>query len=279
MLGPAIKDAEKQALAKAKNDTEREILSSLLEGVMPTLKAAELDTAIDLRGPGDKGLYTMVSGIRIKDGAKMEKSFRKTAARFPKMINLDAEKADQVGIHRINPDKNLKSGARRAFGENPMYVAFRDDVMLLGAGEKGLSALKEALAAAPKTGKVMELQMALARLAPLGDNETAADIARKVFARQEGQRSCSHHAGRRQGLDAASVHEGEAARLCESGREGEEAVIFRIAFGERGRVSAPSASLGALTRPRSPISRELHEIPRQIHTPKYIINLASTSAP
>ncbi len=54
-------------------------------------------------------------------------------------------------------------------------------MLFIGAGEKGLSALKEALTAAPATGKVMELQMAWSRLAPLADNETAADIARKVF--------------------------------------------------------------------------------------------------
>lgn len=182
LLGPALKDAEKQALAKTKDDSERELLNIVLEGVMPTLKAAELDSAFDLQGPSEKGVYTLVGGIKIKDEAKMETSFRKTAARYPKLVKLDAEKANRVAIHRINPDKNLKPGARRAFGENPMYVAFRENVMLLGAGEKGLSALKEALTAAPTTGKVMELQMALARLAPLSDNETETAIARKVFA-------------------------------------------------------------------------------------------------
>ncbi|MGH7225996.1 MAG: hypothetical protein ACRELF_22485, partial [Gemmataceae bacterium] len=94
LLAPALKDAEKQALTKAKNDSEREVLSTLLEGVMPTLKAAKLDTAVDLRGPSAKGLYTLVGGIKLKDGAKMETSFRKTAARFPQLIKLDAEKAD-----------------------------------------------------------------------------------------------------------------------------------------------------------------------------------------
>jgi hypothetical protein len=181
LLGPALQDAEKQMLAKTKDENQREVLNTVLEGIMPTLKAAELDTAIDVRGPNDKGLYTVVAGIKVKDGAKMERSFLKAAARFPKVVNLDAEKAGQVNIHRINPDKSPKSGARRTLGNNPVYVAFQHDVLLLGAGEKGLGALKEALAAGPRTGKVMELQLALARLTPLFDNPTQSEVARQVF--------------------------------------------------------------------------------------------------
>lgn len=181
LLAPALKDAEKQLVGHAKDENQREVLNTLLEGIMPTLKAAELDTAIDLRGPNDKGIYTLLAGIKVKDGAKMERSFLKAAARFPKLVNLDAEKADQVNIHRINPDKDLKSGTRQTLGDNPLYVAFQHDVLFLGAGEKGLSTLKEALAAAPRTGKVMELQLALARLAPLFDDPKQAEIARQVF--------------------------------------------------------------------------------------------------
>jgi hypothetical protein len=181
LLGPALRDAEKQMLAKAKDEDHREVLNTVLKGIMPTLQAAELDTAIDLRGPNDKGLYTLVAGIKIKEGTKMERSFLKVAARFPKLVQLDAEKADQINIHRINPDKDFKSGTRRTLGNHPVYIAFQDDVLFLGAGEKGLSALKEALAAAPRTGKVMELQMALARLTPLFDDPTQAEVARQVF--------------------------------------------------------------------------------------------------
>lgn len=181
LLVPALQDAEKQMLAKAQDDNQRQVLKPLLEGVMPTLKAAELDTALDLRGPTAKGLYTLVAGIKVKDGSKMERSFLKAAARFPQVIDLDAEKADQINIHRIKLGKDLKHDARRSLGDNPLYVAFRGDVLLLGGGENGLGALKEALTTTPRTGKVMELQLALARVAPLFDNAGQADIARQVF--------------------------------------------------------------------------------------------------
>jgi hypothetical protein len=181
LLSPALKDAEKQALAKTKNEKEREVLKTLLKGIMPTLKAAELDTAIDVQGPSDKGIYTVLGGIKIKEPAALEKSVRETAARFPKQFRLDAEKVNGVGIHRLNEEKDLKPGARRTLGENPIYFAFHDNVLLLGAGEKGLSVLKNALSAAPTTGKMIELQVALARLIPLFDDPAHADLARKVF--------------------------------------------------------------------------------------------------
>jgi len=182
LLAPALQDAEKQVLAKAKNEDEREVIKPLVEGVMPTLKAAEVDTAIDLRGPGDNSLYTGVVGIKIKDGTKMERGFLKTAAKFPKRIDLDAEKADRVNIHRIKLGKeDLDRDTRRLFGDNPIYVAFRDDVLLVSFGEKGLDALKEALTATPRTGKVTELQLMLPRLVPLFNDPKQGDIARQVF--------------------------------------------------------------------------------------------------
>ena len=113
------------------------MLTAILKGVMPTLKAAELDMALDVRGPSDKELYTIVGGVKIKDGANLEKNFRQTAARYPKAIQLDAEKAAQVNIHRINPDKDLQPGALKTVGENPVYIAFREDVLFLSAGDKG----------------------------------------------------------------------------------------------------------------------------------------------
>ncbi len=180
LVGPALKDAEKQALAKAKNEDERALLKTLLDGIMPTLKAAELDTALDLQGPNEKGVYTIVGGIKIKDPGELEKSFRKTAGQFPKQIQLDAEKANGIAIHRINPDEYLKPDARRTLGDNPLYIALHGDVLLLSGGEKGLGALKEALAATPTTGRVWGLQIALPRVAPMFEDPVQAEIARKA---------------------------------------------------------------------------------------------------
>lgn len=187
LLGPALKDAEKQFLAHAKDENEREVLNTILIGVMPTLKAAELDTAIDLRGPNSKGIYTLIAGLKIKEGTTFERNFLKAAAHFPQLISLDADKVDQVHIHRINPDKKLKSGTRRMLGDNPIYLAFGENVLLLGAGEKGFDALKEALATTPGTGKVLELQMSVSKMVTLFDDPKQAAAARQVFGDGKGE--------------------------------------------------------------------------------------------
>ncbi|HEY7311372.1 MAG TPA: hypothetical protein VH643_18570 [Gemmataceae bacterium] len=181
LLGPVLKDGEKQALAKAKDEGEREVLNTVFEAIMPTLKAAELDVAFNLQGPGSDGLYALVSGVKVKDGAKLEKTFRETLAKDPKAdVKFDVEKVGSVGIHRVTL-KKVDADVRRAFGDNPLYLAFRDNALLFAAGAKGLGTLKEALAVAPTTGKVMELQVAVARLAPLAEDKDAPEIARKVF--------------------------------------------------------------------------------------------------
>ncbi|HEY7314996.1 MAG TPA: hypothetical protein VH643_36965 [Gemmataceae bacterium] len=180
LLGPMLKELEKQALTKVENKDQREVLASLIDAVMPTLKAAELDAAFNLQGPGDDGLYTIVSGVKVKNGANLEKTFRAQAVKDPKAVKLDVAKAGDIGIHRVTLEK-IDEGARKAFGDNPLYLAFREDVLLLSAGDKALDALKEALTVAPTTGKVMALQAAVARLAPLDDDKQAPQIARKVF--------------------------------------------------------------------------------------------------
>lgn len=179
-LGPVLKEMEKKALARAEDKEQRDVIASLTEAVMPTLKAAELDAAFNLQGPGSDGLYTLVSGIKVRDGANLEKTFREQAVKDRKVVKLDVEEAGSVHIHRVTP-KKTDEGAKKAFGTNPMYIAFREDVMLLVAGARGLDALKEALATAPTTGKIMQLQAAVARLAPLGQDKDAPQIARKVF--------------------------------------------------------------------------------------------------
>jgi uncharacterized RmlC-like cupin family protein len=182
LLEPALKDAEKQALSKAKNDGERQIVNTILNSVMPTLKAAELDTAFTLQGPNSEGIYTLVGGVKVKNGEQLEQTIRKTFA-HDETVKLDIDKVGEVSIHRVSP-KNVDAGIRRAMGDNPMYVAIRGDAAFIALGDKGLEAVKKAAAVAPTTGKVIELQMALARLAPLMHDKAA--LAKKVFGDDKG---------------------------------------------------------------------------------------------
>ncbi len=187
LLAPAIEDQEKKALARAKEPAEREALGTLLRSLRPTLQSGELDFAADLRGPGEGGLYTGIFGIKVKDGAAIDKALRQIVAGLPpkerKTVTLDVDKVGAVAIHRIVPDRNDAEG-KRLFGDNPLYVAVRSNEVLASIGPKGLNALKDAVETTPKSAGVMELQMSLRRLAPLmvKDNPSAPEVARQVFA-------------------------------------------------------------------------------------------------
>jgi hypothetical protein len=190
VLAPVIEEEEQKALQKEKDQAKRDALAAVLKAFAPTLKTAELDAGFDIRGPGQGGVYTLVAGAKVQDGAAIDKTLRKVVADLPAKqrdtVQLDVEKVGGVAIHRITQEK-ADEQFRQQFGDNPVYVAVRPDALLVSWGEKGLSALKGALAAGPGTSKVFEFQMALSRVAPLmvRDNKEAPEIAKKAFAKDK----------------------------------------------------------------------------------------------
>ena len=75
-----------------------------------------------------------------------------------------------------------------------------------------MSGLKEGLLAAPTTGKVMELQLVLARLIAPSDNPESADIAQGLRRRQ-GRQPLPLDTRRRQSSDAAVDRQNQSDRL------------------------------------------------------------------
>lgn len=191
LLTPVIEQQEKKALEKETDRSRREAFDSLLKAINPTLKSGEVDVSADLRGPFESGLYTLVAGIKVQDGAGIDKALRQIVGQLPpkqrKIVTFDVEKVGSVAIHSVAPDKNDKK-VQQMFGDNPLYVAVRNNELVVAMGEKGLSTLKEALEAAPKAAPLLQMQMSARRLAPLlvQDNKEAPEIARKVFSADKG---------------------------------------------------------------------------------------------
>jgi hypothetical protein len=184
-----VDHAQKKAVESATNDLERELREILLKALEPTLKSGVFDAGVDLRGPSSSNVYTLVVGGRVKDGAGLEKAIRKIVDKVPdevkNFITLDAAKAGAVAIHKITPPET-DAKMRALFGDNPVYVAIREDAVLVALGDKGLEAIKEAVAAAPKTGRIFSTEAALARLAPLIEKEHrgAIEAAKKAFGKE-----------------------------------------------------------------------------------------------
>src|SRR5262249_33692485 len=102
-LPGAVDDLVKKALEKEKDKGKRALLGDLLEALKPTAKAGVVDMGFDLRGPGKGGKYTLVAGVRVKDGGGIEKVIKKGLAKLPakdnKAIKLDVDTAEGGDNH------------------------------------------------------------------------------------------------------------------------------------------------------------------------------------
>jgi hypothetical protein len=181
LFAALLDDGRRQALADAGSEIERLTMSTVFDAFMPTLKAGELDWSFNLLGPDRDGLYGLIGGVKVSEGRRLENLFRQAPPKDPgTAVSFDVEKVGRVAIHRVT--LSLHDEARRVFGDNPLYLAFRDDAVFLAAGARGLALLRQAVAVHPvTTGKLMELQIAVSRLAPLNKVRAAQDIARDVF--------------------------------------------------------------------------------------------------
>ncbi len=101
------------------------------------------------------------------------------------LVKLDADKAGDVAIHRIDVQKKADANFRRVLGDNPVYFAIRPDAVLVALGDKGLDALKEALAAKPKAAMPLRVDVSVARLLAMCPDAAVAKAA-EAFAKEKG---------------------------------------------------------------------------------------------
>jgi hypothetical protein len=168
-LAPVIDEEVKKRVNAEKNKDRRALLAELLGALKPTLKAAVLDAGFDLRGPGKGGKYTLVVGAQVKGGDGIEKAVKKVLVKLPAavsdLVELDADKASAANIHRVTlPPERIDKRTKELLGDGPFYFALRKDALLIGLGEQGLPALKEALAVKPAAGRPLSVELSLARL-------------------------------------------------------------------------------------------------------------------
>ena len=192
LLGKVLDDAMHN-VAKEKDATKRAHGEKIFKALAPTLKSGELDAAISLRGPDEHKLYTLVAGLKVKEGTTLDSVIRELSKDIPaeaqNVVKLDAEAEGDVKIHRFDIQHFFDADARKAFGDNPVYLALRADALFLSAGEGGLKAIKTAIAAGPASAPPLTIDVALARFVPLMGAHGKADpaaAARKAFGDSRG---------------------------------------------------------------------------------------------
>ncbi|HLJ94982.1 MAG TPA: hypothetical protein VKU02_17535 [Gemmataceae bacterium] len=184
----SIDEAFHSGVDKEKDPNKRAVVEKLYNAILPTLKAGELDAAADLRGPTKNKHYAIIAALKLKDAQGLEKVLRDLREQVPpsekQKIKLDAETVGSVKVHRLDIQEQFDEQAKKLFGSNPIYVAFRPDALFIAGGDGGITLLKEGLAT--KSGAVppFKIDLSVARLAPLIGDKQKADVnavAQKAF--------------------------------------------------------------------------------------------------
>jgi hypothetical protein len=182
-----VEEGARQGLANEKDEGKRLRGKLLLKSLEPTLTTGELDAAVVLRGPSRQQTYTVIAGLKLKDGLEVEKAFRDVVKDVPPaerdMIKLDAETVEGVKVHRVDAQAKYDAKARAFLGDNPVYIAFRSDAVLVAVGEDGLAAMKQGLAAQPKGTAPVRVQFSVERLAgTFAKTPEQQGVVRKAFS-------------------------------------------------------------------------------------------------
>jgi hypothetical protein len=185
--GPVIDEGIEKALREEKKEENKVLAEKFLKVLTPTLKSGELDTAITMRGPGKNEKYSMVFGIKIKDGAAVDKTFRDIAKGLKKeeqeRIFFDVEKIGTINVHKLDVAKDVDKKAKEMFGDGPLYLAIRSDAAYFAFGDGALASLKDALSAKPGIAPVVQFEMSISRFAKVMaiEDPDIAKAAKEAF--------------------------------------------------------------------------------------------------
>jgi hypothetical protein len=184
----SVDDAFHSAIDKEKDPSKRAVAEKLYAAIQPTLKAGELDAAVDVRGPTTNSHYAVLAALKLKDGQKLQTVLRDLRQQLPESerskIKLDAETAGSVKIDRLDFQDQFDEQAKALFGKNPLYVAFRSDAVFVAGGDGGLNLLKDGLALQPGVLPPFKFDVSVSRLAPIMAQKQKADVkavAQKAF--------------------------------------------------------------------------------------------------
>jgi len=182
-----------EGLAKIQDAGKRQQAQQLMDVLMPSLKAGELDGCVQLLGPTGDQKYAALVAIKVKDGVKLGAKLREMVEEALKqvpeaqraLVKLDHASAGSIKIHRLDlpPDQNPVRDLQKTFGETSLYVAFRDDAAFLALGQDSLQILKDAIgAAATGPSPLLLYEVDFARLVPIiAPTEDKRVAARNIF--------------------------------------------------------------------------------------------------
>jgi len=168
----------------------KDAIEKILQGILPTLKAAVADAAITMTAPNAKGHYTVLGAISVKEGKKLEDSIRELVKLYErdtgdtKAVKLNFAKVGNFNLHQI--DRILPPEAEAYLGSRTLWLATSEDLAVFSVGPDA-SLLRNALSNGPTRSPALSLDVSLVGLARLA-NENATPqqvnaIATQIFGR------------------------------------------------------------------------------------------------
>jgi hypothetical protein len=176
-VGNVIQEMVKQVTSDIKDPTKQRQAVQLMEAIKPSLIANQIDAALSVRGPHKSKQFTLVAGLKLHMGDKLIATLLKLVEDLPvkekKLIHLNVDKVGNVDIHKLEFQGAFDGATKQMFGDNPIYVAFRNDAFFLGLGEEGLAAIKDAVAAKAAVQPAVLFDMSVARMSALAGKAVA----------------------------------------------------------------------------------------------------------
>lgn len=187
----AIDELVMKAKANIRDDAKRQQAEQLLNALVPTLKAGELDGSILFLGPDAAKHYSPLIAVKVKDGDNLGGVVRKLLGELVQQIppaeqgrvKLDAETVAGSKIHRFDFGDMFDAKAKEVVGAAPIFAAFRNDAFFLAVGDDAGSLLKQALAnKTDGSAPVFQLEVSVARLAAaLAKNDQQKAAMNQIF--------------------------------------------------------------------------------------------------
>jgi len=169
-LGKVV-DAAITEIVKDLPDEQKPIIERVLKTLAPTLKAGELDVAVALNGPNNKGHHTLIGAVGVKGGKDIEKLVKDFAKDFGPLLGdavkfeFDVETVGSFKLHSILI-RDLPPEVEKLFGNSKVWLATSEDHIAFSVEPDG-TALKAGLKATPVAASVLTVDVAFAKLVPL----------------------------------------------------------------------------------------------------------------
>ncbi len=223
-LNRVIEEGGKKAIEETREDAKKGQVTRLLKALMPSLQGGELDAAISLRGPSIEKTYTLVAGVKLREVGELTKTLFALLKELPateqKLLKLNADKEGTVAIHRLEINKSFDPATKAAFGDNPLYFAFREDAIFVALGDDGLAALKGRCGAGRGGAAVAIRDVARPHGAGVRQNGRRQEAGGSAAARGQERSAARDAGGRRGAAGAPGTAPVGAANVCPAGRRG-----------------------------------------------------------